>query len=97
MGWRDGWISVVRRIWRQARCLSYEMGSFFLVVSYTTGINHCGYRIIGDHKMGSFGNFYFLKGLGLTQIARMNANWETPASCGESERNIEHRTSNAEH
>jgi hypothetical protein len=45
------------RRWRQAGSLSYEMGSFFLMVSYARGINPYGYRIIEDHKMGSFGNF----------------------------------------
>ena len=76
-GWVDEWMDGfmnravirVRRIWRQARCLSYEMGSFFVTVSYAMGVNRCGYRTIHDHKMGSFGNFCFLKGAVLRELA----------------------------
>jgi hypothetical protein len=32
---------------------------FFVTVSYAMRINRCGYRIIRDHKMGSFGKFCF--------------------------------------
>jgi hypothetical protein len=44
------------------------MGSFFMTVSYSRGINRCGYRIIQDYKMGLFGNFLFLRQETLTRM-----------------------------
>ena len=37
----------------------WNLGLFFVEVSYAAGINHCGYKIIPGHEMGSFGNFSY--------------------------------------
>ena len=41
-------------------CLAHEMGSFFVTILYGMGINRCGYKIIEEHNMDSFGNFLLL-------------------------------------
>jgi hypothetical protein len=62
------------RIWRQAGHLSYgEMGSFLVTVSYTMGINRCGYIEIEDHKWVRL-VILFLKG-GISNAERPTS-WE---------------------